>query len=199
MPREIVYHYSLNSPWTYLGDARFAEIAASHGATVVHKPTNYRIVFPETGGLPLPKRPPARQAYRKQELHRWRDYLGLPMIPFPKHHPADERHGVGMVLAAINAGQDPSALVNGILSALWEDDLDTGDPDILLAVAARSGYDGPALLEAGAADAIAEQWERNSQEALASGVFGAPTYILGDQLFWGQDRLDFLERALAAG
>ena len=104
MGQTITYHFTLNSPWSYLGDARLAKMAARHGATVVHKPTNFGLVFPETGGLPLPKRAPARQAYRLQELERWPAHLGIPLIKQPDNFPSNERNGIGIVIAAINQG-----------------------------------------------------------------------------------------------
>jgi len=198
MTQEIIYHFSLNSPWTYLGDARLADIAQRHGATITHKPTNLGKVFPETGGLPLPKRAPARQAYRLQELARWRDHLGLTVNLHPAFFPADEATAAGMVIAAKRQGLDCGALVNGILTAVWAEERNIADTDTLLAIAGERGLDGPALLAAAKDEAVIGEWDRNAQDALDGGVFGAPTYILGEQLFWGQDRLEFLDRALAA-
>ena len=196
MGQLITYHFTLNSPWSYLGDRRLSEMAVRHGATVVHKPTNFGLVFPETGGLPLPKRAPARKAYRLQELERWRTYLGIPLIKNPYNFPSNERNGIGMVIAAINYGLDVSDLVNAIMTALWAEDRNIGDEATLINIANAQGLDGQGLLAAGRDDAIEAQWLQNSKDALTAGVFGAPTYALGKQLFWGQDRLEFLDRAL---
>ena len=199
MGQTITYHFTLNSPWSYLGDARLAKIAARHGAKVVHKPTNFGLVFPETGGLPLPKRAPARQAYRLQELERWPAHLGIPLIKKPDNFPSNERNGIGMVIAAINQDLDVTNLVNAIMTALWAEDRNIGDEATLIGIAEAHGFDGQGLLEAGQKNTIEAQWLQNSKDALAKGVFGAPTYGLGEQLFWGQDRLEFLDRALASG
>ena len=199
MGQTITYHFTLNSPWSYLGDARLAKMAARHGATVVHKPTNFSLVFPETGGLPLPKRAPARQAYRLQELERWPAHLGIPLIKQPDNFPSNERNGIGIVIAAINQGLDVTDLVNAIMTALWAEDRNIGDEATLIGIAEAQGFDGQGLLEAGQENTIEAQWLQNSKDALAKGVFGAPTYGLGEQLFWGQDRLEFLDRALAGG
>jgi len=197
MARQIIYHFSLNSPWTYLGDARFQEIAARHGAKIIHKPTNFGMVFPETGGLPLPKRAPARQAYRLQELDRWRHHLDIKLVPQPAFFPADEKTAAGMVIAAANEGLDCGPLVNGILTAVWAEERNIADDDTLLAIAGERGFDnGAALLAAGKTEAAEEQRIQNSKDALAGGVFGAPSYVVGEHLFWGQDRLEFLDRAL---
>ena len=104
-----------------------------------------------------------------------------------------------MVITAINKGLDVTNLVNAIMTALWAEDRNIGDKATLIDIAEAHGHDGQGLLEAGQEDAIEAQWLQNSRDALETGVFGAPTYALGDRLFWGQDRLEFLDQALAAG
>ncbi|MBT6094400.1 MAG: 2-hydroxychromene-2-carboxylate isomerase [Rhodospirillaceae bacterium] len=197
MTKRIDYYVCLISPWTYLGDTRFTEIAAKHGAEVNLKPMNLGRVFPETGGLPLGKRAPARRAYRMQELARWRDHLGVPINFEPAYFPANEWPAAGMVIAAKNQGLNCAPLVNGFLSAVWAEERNIADPDTMLAIAKERGFDGEALLKVAEEDATKDQWDVNSDEALAAGVFGAPAYVIGEQLFWGQDRLEFVERALA--
>jgi 2-hydroxychromene-2-carboxylate isomerase len=198
MARRIEYYVCLISPWTYLGDGRFTAIAERHGAEVDIKPMNLGRVFPETGGLPLAKRAPARQAYRMQELARWRDFLGVPLNFEPKFFPADEAPAAAMVIAAKRHGLDCAPLVNGYLTAVWAEDRNIADPDTIVAVADERGFDGKALFEASRDPAMIDTWDAYSRDALAAGVFGAPAYVIGEQLFWGQDRLDFVERALAA-
>ena len=201
MPQRIDYYVCLISPWTYLGDARLIEIAARHNAEVNIKPMNLGRVFPETGGLPLAKRAPARKAYRMQELQRWRAHLDIPLTLEPAHFPTNEWPAAGMVIAAKEQGLDVAPLVNGFLSACWAEERDIGDHDTAVAIANERGFDGAALLAAATADdnALQAKWDQNSHEALDAGVFGAPAYVIGEQLFWGQDRLEFVDRALAEG
>jgi 2-hydroxychromene-2-carboxylate isomerase len=200
MTQRIDYYVCLISPWTYLGDARFRAIAAKHGAEVNVKPMNLGRVFPETGGLPLAKRAPARQAYRMQELKRWRDFLELPLTLEPAFFPASEWPAAGMVIAAKQQGRDCGPLVNGFLSAVWAEDRNIADPAAAAAIADERGFDGSALLAEAERDAgIKATWDTYSEEALAAGVFGAPAYVIGEHVFWGQDRLDFVDRLLAAG
>ncbi len=200
MPQRIDYYVCLISPWTYLGDARLQEIARKHGAEVNPKPMNLGRIFPETGGLPLAKRAPARQAYRMQELKRWRDFLGLPLKLEPAYFPANEWPAAGMVIAAKAAGLDCGPLINGFLSAVWAEDRNIADLDTAVAIANERGFDGAVLLAKAEKDAsIKANWDSNSDEALAAGVFGAPAYVIDEQVFWGQDRLDFVDRALQAG
>ena len=198
MSKTIDYYLSLVSPYTYLGDALVTEIAARHGAEIRRKPMELAKIFPETGGLPLPKRAPARQAYRLVELKRWRQQRGLPMNLQPKFFPAPEWPAAGMVIAAQDQGLDCGSLVNGILTAVWAEDRDIADTDTLEAIAGKCGLDGGALLDAAEDDAVKATYAANSDQALASGVFGAPSYVFANELYWGQDRLDFLERALAS-
>lgn len=187
----IDYYYSPASPWTYLGHGRFADIARKAGAIVNVKPADYGVIFPQSGGLPLGKRAPQRQAYRLVELGRWKAFLGLPLTLQPKFFPVD-----GTAAACLVCGADDArrmALAGDLMRAVWVEQRDIADPATLAEIAARHGIaDAPRAIDAGKA-----RYQQYTQEAAARGVFGAPTYVLRDELFWGQDRLDFLERALA--
>ena len=197
MSKTVDYYYSLVSPWTYLGGPRFESIVAAAGARVNYKPVSLAKVFPVSGGLPLPKRAPQRQAYRMAELARWRDHLGVPLNLEPRHFPAPDGLAGRTVVAARRAGADVGRLSNAILRAVWAEERDITDADTLRAICAENAIDGDALLEAAESEAVAEEYEANTNEAIERGIFGAPSYVYRDEIFWGQDRLDFLERALA--
>ncbi|MEE8515590.1 MAG: 2-hydroxychromene-2-carboxylate isomerase [Alphaproteobacteria bacterium] len=206
MAKVIDYYYVLISPWTYLGGPRFDAIAARHGATVNCKPMDLAKVFPVSGGLPLAKRAPQRQAYRLAELERWRDHLGMEINLMPKFFPANYDLAQRMVVAAVTAGggqggggADPKRLSHAILRAIWADDGDIADAATLAKIADDNGMDGTALLAMAQAPEVLAAYEANTTEAIERGVFGAPSYIFNNELLWGQDRLDFLDRALAAG
>lgn len=200
MASPIDYFFSLNSPWTYLGHNRLAAMAAEQGKQVQMIAVDFSIVFPVTGGLPVPKRAPARQAYRLVELQRWRSFLGIELNLHPAHWPADEVNAVGMVMTLSQQSTAPNSeamrLAQAFMHAVWARDQNIGDKDTILAIAKEVGVDGPALLE-GAAEAAVER-EANSKSAIERGVFGAPSYIYADELFWGQDRLEFLQRAISS-
>ncbi len=197
----IDYYMTLNSPWTYLGAARFAEIAARHKATVRIKPTRIAEVFSKTGGLPLPKRSPERRAYRMMELKRWRDHLGIPINLEPKHFPSNETLGNRLVIAAALQGKDACRLALELGRSIWELEGDLGDEAVVAAAAKRAGLDAAAIRKAGPADAELDRiLDQNTAEALERGVFGAPSYMLpSGEFMWGQDRLEFVDRALAKG
>jgi 2-hydroxychromene-2-carboxylate isomerase len=192
----IDYYLSLNSPWTYLGHERMLAVAARAEATVVPYLTDFSVVFPATGGLPLPKRSPQRQAYRLQELERWRTHLDMPLNLHPAHWPVDEVPAATMVIAARESGADALGLAGSFMRAVWAEERDIAARDTQIEIAAGLGLDGAALLASAAADDHAATRRRESEQAIERGVFGAPTYVLGEQLFWGQDRIEFLARAL---
>jgi len=195
----IDYYLTLISPWAYLGSQRFAGIARRHGAEVRVKPVNFGEIFPRTGGLPLAKRAPERQAYRLVELKRWSSHLGIPIHLQPKFFPAAEATAAGMVIAAGETGGDALALAQAFGKAVWEEERDIADPATCEAVARESGHDAAALMARAKDPATAERHSALTEEAVARGVFGAPSYVYRDEIFWGQDRLDFLERALTNG
>ena len=194
----IDYYLSLNSPWTYMGSALFAEIAGRNGATVNVKPAKFGPIFEKTGGLPLPKRSPERRAYRLMELKRWREVRNIPLILQPKNSPSDDAAATRLVIAAKLQGKDAHKLATELGRAIWELDEPLGEPAVMASAARRAGLDAAAVRASGPSDAeLDELYERYTQEALAAGVFGAPSYVLpSGEFFWGQDRLEMLERAL---
>ena len=199
MSRSIAYYFSLHSPWTYLGNALFHEIASKHGCRIDYRPMPLRSVFDETGGLPLPKRHPVRQRYRLMDLQRWRERRGRPLVLQPKHFPFDPAQADRMTVAILMSGGDPSGFIEDVMAGLWARNEDMGKPEALLACAARVGLDGLALLALADSEPVRQRYEDTLGEAVAAGVFGAPSYVLDGEVFWGQDRLELLDSALASG
>ena len=197
MTRTITYYYALNSPWTYLGGVRLEETARRHGATIDHKPVSLQEVFPVSGGLPLGKRAPQRQAYRLVELARWRDFVGMPLNLKPQYFPAAEWPAAGMVIAARQGDRDCGGLTNAILKAGWAEARNIADTRTLRTIAGQNGTAGAAPLDAAPRATVTAATTANTAQPTEPGARGAPTYVFDDQMFWGQDRLDFLDRALA--
>lgn len=191
MSLTIVYYASPSSPWTYLGHDRFVALAARAGATVDLVPFEASLIFPRTGGLPLPKRAPERQAYRMAELRRWRDYLGLPINPEPAHFPVDSWPACRLVAVAKERGVDAIGLTGRLLRAVWVEERNIADPETLREIATEAGLD-PALCETAQEDSWEQAVRTMAEQAVAAGVFGAPSYAVNGELFWGQDRLDLL-------
>jgi len=196
MAKTIDYYFATVSPWMFLGHDRFVKIASDAGATVAVKPMNLGEVFPVSGGLPLSKRAPQRQAYRLVELKRWSEHLGIRMNIQPKYFPANGDLAACWILAANEIGTDQAlALTGAVGKALWTQERDIADADTLASLAQGIGLDDRAL--ASRAPAMAERYAAITKEAIDRGVFGAPSYVIDGELFWGQDRLDFVARKLA--
>ena len=194
------YYFSPISPWTYLGHARFAAMAQRHGAAVRVKPADFGKIFPVSGGLPLPKRAPQRQAYRLVELKRFSEYLKLPLNLQPKFFPAPGDLAAQFIVAAGRAGGGDAAmrLAGAIQRACWAEERNIADAATLAAICSEQGMDAAKLAAAAQSDEAKAEYAANTQEAIERGVFGAPSYVIDGEIFWGQDRLDFVERALAA-
>ncbi len=201
MALHIDYYASLNSPWTHMGAARIEAMAAAHGASLRIYPVDFGEIFANSGGLPLPERSPQRQAYRLQELARWRDHLGIPIHIQPKHFPSSEALSAPCVIAIRDTIGDQHAirLAHAVLKAVWQRELnpgrpgDAGDADQGMRPGSRTGD------QTRRRKRWAERRDADTKAALARGVFGAPSYVIGEDIFWGQDRLDFVERRLARG
>jgi 2-hydroxychromene-2-carboxylate isomerase len=194
----IDYYFTPISPFMYLGHDRLVAIARKHGATIAVKAINLGDVFPVSGGLPLSKRAPQRQAYRLVELRRWSAYLSMPINVQPKFFPVNGDLAAAWILAAQEQGiVQALALTGAVGRAIWEQERDVAAASTLMDIASELGLDAVTLSRRAATTEIVARYKALTQEAIDRQVFGAPTYIYRDDLFWGQDRLDFLDRALA--
>ncbi|HEX2886281.1 2-hydroxychromene-2-carboxylate isomerase [Vineibacter terrae] len=199
---ELPCFYSLSSPWAYFAGPRLQDIVRRHRVKLVLKPYDFQAVVPRTGGVPLRTRPQPRRTYHALELDRWRRHLGMPLNLEPRHYPQvvtdpdwNKRPG-WMVIAAQNAGLDAFRLSHALLRALWAEERDTAAPHVRRQIGDENGFDGAALVLAETSPAVQALYKQYSDEAEALGVFGAPTFVIEGERFWGQDRLDFVDRAL---
>ena len=193
------YYFTPQSPWTYLGHARFAAIARRAGAEVRVRPVDLGAVFPVSGGLPLGKRAPQRQAYRLVEMTRFSRHLDLPINPQPKFFPVAGDDASRLIIAAdMHDGTEAAmALCGAIFAAVWVQERNIADPAVLEAIAAECGLDARRA-EQSHSQAVQERYDDYTRQAIEARVFGAPSYVVDGEIFWGQDRLDFVERALGA-
>lgn len=199
MAKVCEYYFAPQSPYSYLGHTRFVLLAKQYGVQVELKPFDLGKVFSVSGGLPLAKRAPQRQAYRLLELQRWSDYLGLKLNLQPKFFPVAGDAAAKLIIAAKLAhGTDAALTLSGaIMQALWADEKNIADADTLAALAITCGHDGRALLKSSETASVQSEYDRFTDEATAANVFGSPWYVIDREGFWGQDRLDFVERAFA--
>lgn len=198
MTKIVDYYFALASPWSYLGQPRVAEIVKRTGGVLNYKPVAPGRVFPAAGTLQLKDRPPARKSYRMMELKRWRAHLSVELTLEPKFFPVNESLAAHMVVAARQAGHDPGPLVLAFMRAIWVEDRNIADLTTLDQVAESCGFVGAALRATAEGVEAEAEYDANCEEAIGRQVFGLPTYILNTELFWGQDRLEFLEQALRA-
>ena len=201
---EVSCFYSLSSPWAYFAGPRVAAIMRRHQLKVILKPYDFQAVVATTGGVPLRTRPPARRSYHALELDRWRKHLGMPLNLQPRYYPEtvtdpdwNKRAG-WMVIAAQERGLDAHRLSHALLRALWAEERDTSAAEVRVAVAKENDMDGAALQAAESSSEVQAIYRRHGAEAITNGIFGAPIFVLDGERFWGQDRLDFLDRALDA-
>ena len=183
------------SPFCYLAGDELEQIAEKHGATIAYKPVNLLQIFAATGGIVPADRHPARQAYRMQELTRVAKAKGLPINLKPAFFPSNPVPSCYSVINAQNSGGgDVAGLCQSFLRACWAEEKDVAEDIVLRACLTENGFD-PDLVNSGLLSG-AVVFERNTEEAIKKGVFGAPTYVVGDQIFWGQDRLSYLDKYL---
>src|SRR5689334_13333429 len=191
MTRNVEYFFTPVSPFTYLGHERFVAMAGRHGVSIEVKPIDLGPVFAVSGGLPLKQRAPQRQAYRLVELARWSKHLGIPLNLHPAHFPVRADLASRWILAAVEQGTDAAlafALACG--RGVWVEQRNIAERDTLAAIANTLDLDVAALDERANAPDIATRYASLTQEAIDRGIFGAPTYVVGGEMFWGQDRLD---------
>lgn len=189
--------YGISSPWAYFGAQRAVEIARSNDANVTLRPIR---IIEANGGIPLRRRPDARQLYHEVELCRWREYLGIRLNLKPKFYPCRTIEPAAQsVIALQTLGLDAISFSFAVQRALWAEDRDIADLETLRAIAQETvGEAAAELIVDQQTETIIDTWTGNLDEAERLGIFGTPTYVVGEELFWGQDRLDFVDRALKA-
>jgi len=196
MAKTIDYYHFLISPWSYLVIDRFNELKQRTGVSVNYLPIDVPSTFGNMGGLPPAKRHPSRQRLRMDELKRWSSYLSIPINLTPAFFPADQSLAACMLYAM--QGEQAAQFSDACLTAVWRDEKNIADESTLEALADAVGCDGRAVLDTAKTSVMSEKFMAVTAQAHASDVFGSPTFSLDGELYWGQDRLDFLERAIRA-
>ena len=189
---QIDYFFATISPFVYLGGPRVQLVAERNGAEVGFLPIDAPALFPRTGGQVLAERHESRRAYRMQELRRQAAKLGIPLNLRPAHFPVNPAPSSYAVISAARAGGgDIHGLVQGFSRAVWAEDRDISDDAVIRDIMGKNGFD-PALADRGMLTA-ADTYVANLDEAVSRGVFGVPFFIVGDERFWGQDKIDDLD------
>ena len=199
MRHTVDYFLAPQSPWTYLGHERFAALVRETGSAVRVMPMDLGKIFPLSGGLPLPKRAPQRQAYRLLELRRFSESLGVALNPQPRFFPVAGDPAARLITAvAMHDGADAAMKLTGaVTTAVWAQERDIASIDVLAELLTECGLDATRLEQAQQPD-VQARCDEQTQAAIDASVFGAPSYVIDGELFWGQDRLDFVARKLRA-
>ena len=199
MAETIDYYFSAISPWAYIGHDALHDMAERRGVTIAYRPVALGRVFEAGGSLPLAKRHPTRQRLRWLELQRWRDKRGIELNLQPAHWPFDPALADRTIIAALRDGHDPAPLTRAIFAAVWAGDRDMADEAALAETVAAVGLPADQLIADAKSDEVAAVYDDNTEAAIAGSVFGSPSYVRDGELFWGQDRIDLLEEAIASG
>ncbi|MEO0809968.1 MAG: 2-hydroxychromene-2-carboxylate isomerase [Pseudomonadota bacterium] len=189
MSAVIDYYYAPISGFAYLGEPRLMELARQAKATILFKPVDIAAVFAAAETTPPFKQSPARLAYRFADMKRQAERRGLPLNPKPKYWPVPPALAGRIILSAQSAGYEPHIASFSLLSAIYAQDRDISDEATVLAVLNEAGLDGAGLLELAKTPEAEAAFKKITQDAIDRGVFGSPTYFLGDEMFFGQDRL----------
>lgn len=194
-PKEIEYFYSAHSAYAYLGAWELARIAEKKGVRVIHRPFDFHPVVNAAGGQPFKKRSTAHVEYFfGRELIRWAELRDLPILDYRPTYHDNPLHLPNCAIIA--AGEDADVFSRSVLQAHWRDDADFADPKVLHSLATGLGLDADALLSTATSAPLQSQHQANTDEAIARGIFGSPTYFVAGDMFYGQDRLMMVARAL---
>ncbi|GBL34178.1 MAG: 2-hydroxychromene-2-carboxylate isomerase [Candidatus Fonsibacter ubiquis] len=195
--KKILYFYSVASPWSYLGIKRLKEISKKYSAQIIEKPIDLvGKVFVATGGTPVPQRHISRQNYRLLELKRWGEFLNIKINQKPKFFPPKDPHLPALFcLASIDMGINMD-FSSKVLEHLWVKENDISNIDTLKLIADDLKISFEELSKLATSDKIKKIYEANTQEAINMNIFGVPSYVYNNEIFWGQDRLELLEYSL---
>ena len=194
---KIEYFFGIPSPFAYLGSARLQKKEKKYDADIIEKPCDLvGGIFTKTGGVPVPQRSPQRQKYRLDELKRWSEFLDIKINLKPKYFPPRDPHLSGKYTIAANLLGIKLVFGHELLKQLWSEEKDIADEKNIEATSDLFNLNFKELSELAKSEKVSKIYQDNTEEAIVKNVFGSPTYIYNNELFWGQDRLDFLERAL---
>ena len=198
MAATVDYYLSTVSPWAYIGHDAFHDVVERHDVAVNYKPMELLEVFDTTGTARLPDRPQARKDYRMLELQRWRVKRGLSFNLQPANWPFPFQTADRMVIAAVESGNNPAGFMRNVFKGIWEEQKNFAEEAELVAAADAAGLSGADVLASAKADAAQAIYDANTKGFMAINGFGAPTYVVNGEIFWGQDRIDLLEDALSS-
>lgn len=195
MTRAIDFYFDFPSPYAYLAHTQLPKIAAEHGAAITYRPFRILELMKLVGNRPTTIECKNKNKYAGADLQRWvkRYQIDFARNPSSKSFDFAELDRAALVAIADGRGAE---YVTAIFAAIWGKPEDLSQRPVLLSVLDRAGFDAPRLLERASAESVTAQLDAETNAAAERGVFGAPTMFVGDHMFFGNDRLDFLVETL---
>lgn len=195
--RELTFWFDVHSPWVYLASFRIGDLARRHGLPLRWRPLHLPRLLDEIGGVKPLEATPARVAWFRQDILDHAELLGVPLRYHP-HYPLRNSRALRASIFAEDEGKAES-FVRRVLEGYWAEAADITDLDQLARWGAEAGLDPEALKAAAVSEAFKARLDANTAEAIARGVFGVPTVDTGSKLYFGNDRLDLLDKHISAG
>lgn len=197
MPATVEYYFTASSPWVYLGHAAIGVVARKYGARLDIRPVGLGGVWAVSGAVPLAQRSPTRQRYRLIELQRYSELRGLPINLKPKHAPVDPSLADLAVAAILLDDGDPFGFMGRVFRAYWVEEENIADRAVIARLLEAEGFQASPIMAAAQDQEASELRKRNTEAAIAADAIGVPAYVLNGEVFWGQDRIGLLDRALS--
>ena len=195
--KKIEYFYSAHSAYAYIGSKLLMDIAKDGGRRIDHRPMDLRVVVAATGPGPHNSRTPERRSYFSgREIERWAEARDAEILSWPTFHDNEIALSNGMLIAGLLQGLDIDALAHCLLEGHWRDDADLADAATLERLGLEAGIDPAPLLDAARSPEVLAVYNANTDEAIRRSVFGSPTYFVDGDMFYGQDHLELVARAL---
>lgn len=193
--KSVEFIFDVGSPYTYLAWHALPKIAAAKGADIIWTPVLLGGIFQATGNR-SPVETPAKGQHLEVDLQRWARLYGVTYVSNP-HFPINTLMLMrGAVAMQMRSDVDLQRYLSAVFTAMFEQPCNMNDPAAVGAVLAKAGFDPQELLALTQSPEVKARLKSNTENAVARGVFGAPSFFVGDQLYWGQDRLNFVEAAL---
>ena len=196
MTNTLDYYFATPSPWAYLATPRIIKLKDKYNLEVNWKPADLMEIFSIHGVANVKDRPKPVQINRLTELGRWSKFLNIPLTIQPKYFPVDPNLSHKVIILAQKNNISVENLIFSFQKAVWADEKDISDENTIIEICKSNNFDSSSIIEDANSEDIISEYKNNTEEALSKNVWGSPTFIYNNELFWGQDRIDFLERAI---